>query len=212
MCERTGVYKASREKPKYSKSLAQQNSPMEKGGVAKPPDGYVEDNGRTDVFPKLQNAQEVDVKTTPAVSLPKIPNLISAKAFTVALLQQHTNSISHELTDGKYIHYFPKTIMMSAEETDQQSCSSQNSMFTEPSSQLFKDDLPVKPVHESTECGEQTDADKMMSSMGSHHEDSACKNSPAMQITASDSNDAERNKTVDTRTLVKGKEAGEGLN
>ena len=43
--------------------------------------------------------------------------------------------------------------------------------------------------------GEQTDADKMMSSMGSHHEDSACKNSPAMQITASDSNDAERNKT-----------------
>ena len=39
---------------------------------------------------------------------------------------------------------------MSADETDQQSCSSQNSMFTEPSSQLFKDDLPVKPVHEST--------------------------------------------------------------
>ena len=33
-----------------------------------------------------------------------------------------------------------------------------------------------------------------MSSMGSHHEDSTCKNSPAMHITASDSNDAERNK------------------
>ena len=43
-----------------------------RGGVAKPPDSYVEDNERTGVFPKLQNAQEVDVKTTPAVSLPKM--------------------------------------------------------------------------------------------------------------------------------------------
>ena len=108
--------------------------------------------------------------------------------------------------------------MMSAEETDQQSCSSQNSMFTEPSSQLFKDDLTCqtrtwintvfqifqKYRHElvrwaqkkkTTSGREETDADKMMSSMGSHHEDSACKNSPAMHITASDSNDAERNKT-----------------
>ncbi|KAK7841049.1 uncharacterized protein CFP56_015988 [Quercus suber] len=50
-----------------------------------------------------------------------------------------------------------KTIMMSAEETDQQICSSQD--------------------------------------MGSHHEDSACKNSPLMHITAPDNNDAERNKT-----------------
>ena len=31
MHERKVVYKASREIPKYSKSLAQQNSPMEKG-------------------------------------------------------------------------------------------------------------------------------------------------------------------------------------
>ncbi|KAM3700464.1 hypothetical protein ACJW31_05G100300 [Castanea mollissima] len=114
-----------------------------------------------------------------------------------------------------------KTIMMRAEETDQQSCSSQKSMFTEPSSQLVKDDIPVKPVHDNesnqhtlsdfskvktqisslgtkektASGGEQTDADKMIFSMGSHHEDSACKNSPAMHITASDNNDAERNKT-----------------
>ncbi|XP_050287223.1 uncharacterized protein At4g18490-like [Quercus robur] len=114
-----------------------------------------------------------------------------------------------------------KTIMMSAEETDQQICSSQKSMFTEPSSQLVKDDIPVKPVHDNesnqhtlldfskvqtqisslgtkektASGGEQTDADKMIFSMGSHHEDSACKNSPPMHITASDNNDAERNKT-----------------
>nr|XP_023907347.1 uncharacterized protein At4g18490-like [Quercus suber] len=114
-----------------------------------------------------------------------------------------------------------KTIMMSAEETGQQICSSQKSMFTEPSSQLVKDDIPVKPVHDNesnqhtlsdfskvqkqisslgtkektASGGEQTDADKMIFSMGSHHEDSACKNSPPMHITASDNNDAERNKT-----------------
>ncbi|KAL0011254.1 hypothetical protein SO802_006362 [Lithocarpus litseifolius] len=114
-----------------------------------------------------------------------------------------------------------KTIMMSAEETDQQICSSQKSMFTEPSSQLLKDDIPVKPVHDNesnqhtlsdfskvqtqisslgtkektASGGEQTGADKMIFSMGSHHEDSACKNSPPMHITASDNNDAERNKT-----------------
>ena len=114
-----------------------------------------------------------------------------------------------------------KTIMMSAEETDQQICSSQKSMFTEPSSQLVRDDIPVKPVHDNesnqhtlsdfskvqtqisslgtkektASGGEQTDADKMIFGMGSHHEDSACKNSPPMHITASDNNDAERNKT-----------------
>ena len=111
-----------------------------------------------------------------------------------------------------------KTIMMSAEETDQQICSSQKS---EPSSQLVKDDIPVKPVHDNelnqktlsdfskvqtqisslgtkektASGGEQTDADKMIFSMGSHHEDSACKNSPLMHITVSDNNDGERNKT-----------------
>ena len=37
----------------------------------KPRDSYVEDNGRTSVFQKFQNEQEVDVKNTPAVSLPK---------------------------------------------------------------------------------------------------------------------------------------------
>jgi len=37
-----------------------------KGRVAKPRDSYVEDNGRTSVFPKFQNEQEVDVKNTPA--------------------------------------------------------------------------------------------------------------------------------------------------
>ena len=114
-----------------------------------------------------------------------------------------------------------KTIMMSAEETDQQICSSQKSMFTEPSSQLVRDDIPVKPVHDNesnqhtlsdfskvqtqisslgtkektASGGEQTDADKMIFGMGSHHEDSACKNSPPLHITASDNNDAERNKT-----------------
>ena len=41
------------------------------GRVVKPRDSYVEDNGRTCAFPKFQNEQEVDVKNTPAVSLPK---------------------------------------------------------------------------------------------------------------------------------------------
>nr|POF02789.1 protein strubbelig-receptor family 3 [Quercus suber] len=141
-----GTYKASREKPKYTESVPQQNYPMEKavprGRVAKPSDSYVENNGRRGVFPKLQNEQEVDVKNTPTVSLPKrdhdsdissmdmeflppppppfftsekvsvepmvpfkvtssrhpskSPNASSAKAFTVALLQQCTNSFSHE--------------------------------------------------------------------------------------------------------------------
>ncbi|KAL4600016.1 hypothetical protein ACB092_11G167500 [Castanea dentata] len=42
-----------------------------RGRVAKPNDSYVENNGRRGVFPKLQNEQEVDVKNTPTVSLPK---------------------------------------------------------------------------------------------------------------------------------------------
>ena len=115
---------------------------MPRGRVAKPSDSYVENNGRRGVFPKLENEQEVDVKNTPTVSLPKkdhdsdvssmdmeflppppppfftservsvepmvpfkvtssrhpskSPNASSAKAFTVALLQQYTNSFSHE--------------------------------------------------------------------------------------------------------------------
>ena len=40
------------------------------GRVVKPRDSYVEDNGRTSVFPKFQNEQEVDVKNTQVVSLP----------------------------------------------------------------------------------------------------------------------------------------------
>ncbi|KAF3946558.1 hypothetical protein CMV_027188 [Castanea mollissima] len=140
-----GTYKAPREKPKYTESVPQQNYPMDKvprGRVAKPNDSYVENNGRRGVFPKLQNEQEVDVKNTPTVSLPKndhdsdmssmdmevLPpppppfftfekvsvepvvtfkvtssrhpskslSASSAKAFTVALLQQYTNSFSHE--------------------------------------------------------------------------------------------------------------------
>ena len=31
----------------------------------------------------------------------KSPNVSSAKAFIVALLQEYTNRLSHELTDGK---------------------------------------------------------------------------------------------------------------
>ncbi|KAF3946787.1 hypothetical protein CMV_026984 [Castanea mollissima] len=42
-----------------------------RGRVAKPRDSYVKDNGRTSVLPKFQNEQEVDVKSTPAISLPK---------------------------------------------------------------------------------------------------------------------------------------------
>ena len=45
----------------FSISLA-----VPRGRVAKPRDSYVEDNGRTSVFPKFQNEQEVDVKNTPA--------------------------------------------------------------------------------------------------------------------------------------------------
>ena len=54
----------------------------------------------------------------------------------------------------------------------------------------------------TTSGREETDADKMMSSMGSHHEDSPWKNSPPMHITASDSNDAERNKTGDNAPIT----------
>ena len=121
-----------------------------------------------------------------------------------------------------------KTMIISAEETEQQSRFSEKSMFTEPYSQLVKDDLPVQPVHDNesnqhtvsdfsevqtqicslatkekaTAGREQTDVDKIMSSMGSHHEDSPWKNSPPMHITASDSNDAERNKTGDNAPIT----------
>ncbi|KAL4626985.1 hypothetical protein ACB092_05G135100 [Castanea dentata] len=57
-----------------------------RGRVAKPRDSYVEDNGRTSVFPKLQDEQEVDVKNTLPVSLSQKNHV----------LQQHTNSFSHE--------------------------------------------------------------------------------------------------------------------
>ena len=39
---------------------------MPRGKVVKPRDNYVEDNGRTSVFPKFQSEQEVDMKNTPA--------------------------------------------------------------------------------------------------------------------------------------------------
>uniref|UniRef100_A0A2N9I903 Protein kinase domain-containing protein n=1 Tax=Fagus sylvatica TaxID=28930 RepID=A0A2N9I903_FAGSY len=69
-----GTLNGSREKPKYNESLPQQNAPIEKvprKRVEKPLDSHVKDNGRRSVFPKLQNAQGVDVNSSSAVSMPK---------------------------------------------------------------------------------------------------------------------------------------------
>lgn len=159
--------------------------------------------------------------------LPVCKSVVTSNIETLLVDQGDLNTVNDASTFESFIvsekgESFPnKTIMMSAEETDQRSCLSEKSVIADPFAQQVKPDIPVQPVranepHQDTipdysevetnicsvgtkekkaSSGDKVDVDEMTSSMGSDHENSRSKISTPVCMTRSDSDDDKRNKS-----------------